>query len=456
MQKNILVLLGLILSAAYMQGQLVNDSFSFRDDMTIDYNLLVKANDIGGNALRIIGINKLGANATTYTVNVSADSNVININSTVDTLTSGSFYYKTINSLGVVDSALVYFQKKSITADIYPGDCNKDNLVNHFDLFAIGLMNGKYGNPRHLLDTNLNFSIPKKVENWQFDVRGINAKHADVDGNGLIDSNDIKSLTRNFGLARGNYSPILSFASNDVKLEFSIADTIVVNGTSNKLSVPIVIRSPSKINAYGIGYSYTVRIYDPSTVAQSRYYPHTTYNRTNIWDEFSTYFTLDSTSYNEHTNVAYCRRNLSNGEMDEQAGVVDVIIEDVLLGIANPGETTYLNLYLKEVALIDNNYTSIPISPVSKRLYIQKAKSSIANVSKDLIKIYPTATHRELTIENNYKKSITLMGYDVLGHLVFTKEIRVGEEKMNIGELPMGIYYIRNNLNSEVIKIQRN
>ena len=97
-----------------------------------------------------------------------------------------------------------------MAGDVYPGDCNKDNLVNHMDLFPIGLMFGQYGSPRNLADTNISFGVPKKVNNWFFELRGINGKHADVDGNGWVDEQDLNHLKRNFGKDRdGDKNKIL-------------------------------------------------------------------------------------------------------------------------------------------------------------------------------------------------------------------------------------------------------
>ena len=437
----------------YTNAQLGRDSFYFRDDMNVDYHLLVKLNDVNGTTSKIVGWTKFGQDTSLYALQISADSTYIMVKSTSTALTIGNFWY--ITKLGSsIDSTTVFFERKSMVGDVYPGDCNKDNLVNHMDLFPIGLAFGQSGSPRNIADTNISFGVPKKVNNWFFELRGINAKHADVDGNGLVDENDIIQLRRNFGKDKGNYTPILSFASNEVKLELSIPDTIKLNSTVGKLSVPIVINSPNKINAYGLGFSYTVRIYDKNSVAQSKYYPYTKYNRTNVWDEFTTLYLMDTTSYLEHVNVAYSKRNQNNGDLDPQGGIIDIIIDDILIGIANPGEQTHLNIYLKEVALIDKNYNTIPITPVSKRIYLQKATSSIKNTDFMGWSVYPTKIDHNLTILNPLAKKANYMIYNSLGQLISSGSML---EKVEIltSIWPSGLYYIKNDLNSEVIKVQK-
>lgn len=452
--KRLLLFLGLnIIGFSQLEAQLGKDTFYFRDDMHLNYNLLVKLNDANQNQLKIIGVTKLGLDTNLYSLEISSDSNLVNIKSTSSTLVFGNFQYQTMFG-STLDSTTVYFEKKSMIGDMYPGDCNKDNLVNHMDLFPIGLMYGLYGSPRNLADTNISFGVPKKVHNWFYEVRGINAKHADVDGNGLINENDIIQVRKNFGKDKGNYLPILSFASNDVKLALSIPDTIKVNSATGKLSVPIVINSPSKISAYGLGFSYTVRIYDKNSVAQSKFYPHTKYNRTNVWDEFTTLYLMDTTSYLEHVNVAYCKRNQNNGELDPQGGVIDIIIDIDIIGIANPGDITHMNIYLKEVALIDKDYNTIPITPVSKRIYLQKATSSISNIDYMGWSVYPTKVEHSLIILNPLLRKANYMIYNSLGQLIASGPM---SEKIELSTLSWsnGLYYIKNDLNSEVIKIQK-
>lgn len=453
MRKLLLLTYFTFIAWSYTNAQLGKDSFCFRDDMNVDYNLYVKLNDVNGATAKITGWTKFGQDTNLYTLQLSADSNYINIKSTSATISVGNFWY--ITKLGsVLDSTIVFFERKSMIGDVYPGDCNKDNLVNHMDLFPIGLAFGQTGSPRNLADTNISFGVPKKVNNWFFEQRGINAKHADVDGNGLIDENDIIQLRRNFGKDKGNYTPILSFASNDVKLELSIPDTIKLNSTTGKISVPIVINSPNKINAYGLGFSYTVRIYDKNSVAQSKYYPDTKYNRTNVWDEFTTLYLMDTTSYLEHVNVAYCKRNQSNGDLDPQGGIIDIIIEEILLGKINSGEQTHFNIYLKEVALIDKNYNTIPITPVSKRIYLQKATSSIINTDFMGWSVYPTKVDHSLTISNPLGKKANYMVYNSLGQLISSGPM-LEKVELSTTTWPSGLYYIKNDLTSEVIKVQK-
>lgn len=82
--------------------------------------------------------------------------------------------------------------------DVWPGDANYDLTVNNLDLMWIGLANGNTGPVRPSATNNWTAQPCPDWSNWFFN--GINQKHADCDGNGLIDNNDGNVVLLNYGL----------------------------------------------------------------------------------------------------------------------------------------------------------------------------------------------------------------------------------------------------------------
>ncbi len=107
----------------------------------------------------------------------------------------------TRGSCSVSDS--VYIESVDCQADlVFPGDCNHDMVANNFDFLSIGLGYGFTGPER-----------PAASLDWQgqlafdFDsvmVSGLNYKHVDSDGNGLIDLEDAEAIDLNYGLTHQN------------------------------------------------------------------------------------------------------------------------------------------------------------------------------------------------------------------------------------------------------------
>lgn len=80
---------------------------------------------------------------------------------------------------------------------VYPGDVNYDGICNNYDLLALGAAYQETGSPRAV-----------QLTNWQGyycpDWTGafpdnINYKHADCDGNGIVNYDDLAAIEQNYG-----------------------------------------------------------------------------------------------------------------------------------------------------------------------------------------------------------------------------------------------------------------
>ena len=89
----------------------------------------------------------------------------------------------------------------SLDDNVWPGDTNSDNVASHIDLLSIGLTYNFTGPAR--MDTNSEwngFISP----NWGGDfANGLNHKHADANGDGVVDAADEEVLEQNYGLTHG-------------------------------------------------------------------------------------------------------------------------------------------------------------------------------------------------------------------------------------------------------------
>jgi hypothetical protein len=83
---------------------------------------------------------------------------------------------------------------------VWPGDVNYDGTVDMDDLMILGVTAGASGPSR------VNASIgwfPQYVTDWADTVvSGVNYKHADTDGNGIVDILDTLAISVNYGLSR--------------------------------------------------------------------------------------------------------------------------------------------------------------------------------------------------------------------------------------------------------------
>jgi len=83
---------------------------------------------------------------------------------------------------------------------VWPGDVNYDGIVNMDDLMILGVTAGAAGPAR--INPSIDW-FPQYVTNWADTVvTGVNYKHADTDGNGIVDVNDTLAIITNYGLTR--------------------------------------------------------------------------------------------------------------------------------------------------------------------------------------------------------------------------------------------------------------
>jgi hypothetical protein len=85
---------------------------------------------------------------------------------------------------------------------VWPGDVNIDRIANHRDLIYLGIAFGQQGPPR--LEAGSGWEgIPSTSWAQNF-VDGTNYKHADCNGDGIVDIRDKAVLIRNYGQTRGS------------------------------------------------------------------------------------------------------------------------------------------------------------------------------------------------------------------------------------------------------------
>ena len=94
---------------------------------------------------------------------------------------------------------------------VWPGDADHSSIVNNNDLLPIGLNYGQTGLSRTAGVSNLWQAYPSG--NWSSDeINGSNLKHADCNGDGIIDNNDTLAVNLNFSLVHA-----ISFIHDDTK-----------------------------------------------------------------------------------------------------------------------------------------------------------------------------------------------------------------------------------------------
>ena len=137
-------------------------------------------------------------------------------------------------------TALSFLSTWQVSAQVWPGDVNNNGIVNGVDLLYLGTVFGSTGPMRAEEDTS--WEAQPIIEAWgSFFPNGVNYAHADCNGDGIVDEEDIDdAIEDNFGnihlgSGQGDYNnglpgssipiefdPSLSFDDGDLMLKIGL------------------------------------------------------------------------------------------------------------------------------------------------------------------------------------------------------------------------------------------
>lgn len=164
------------------------------------------------------------------------------------------------NNCLFTDSVLVV---ASPTCDsVWPGDINYDGTANNIDVIYWAMAFGDTGATRANATLNWN---GQPAMGWTTGMGSyINAKHADCDGNGLVDASDLNAVSLNYGLSH----PKGGSNRADVELKFAIDRAgIILTNDSFILNGEILFQSTSAGSDSLFGLVYTLGLQSLSGAA---------------------------------------------------------------------------------------------------------------------------------------------------------------------------------------------
>lgn len=137
---------------------------------------------------------------------------------------------------------------------MYPGDANNNGLSNASDLLQVGLAYGLTGTVRANASTNW---IGQESDNWTtIFANNVNAKHADSNGDGVVDASDVTAIEINYGAMHSDvttYSPLMA-GTDMFSLSLEMPDTLSV-GQTVVVDVMLADANQPMSDFYGIAFA---------------------------------------------------------------------------------------------------------------------------------------------------------------------------------------------------------
>ncbi|MEL7534679.1 MAG: T9SS type A sorting domain-containing protein, partial [Bacteroidota bacterium] len=349
----------------------------------------------------------------------------------------------TINSLSSdpndsLDSwvGLVYDQAFTLPTDsVWPGDTDYDGVANNVDLLPIGLAYGTVGLNRP--NASLTWQ-GQPAPNWfQSLAAGVNYKHIDTDGDGIIGDNDTLAISQNYGLTHlrtgeGGTGPM-------IYLEFT-EDTIFAGDTATLL-IKLGMDTLPANNIYGIAFTvnYDSSLVDPNSL-------HIDYDQSWLGSFGSNMLKIDKNfPANEQLDMALTRIDQQNQSgFGELARIRLIMVDDLTAkaDLAEPLAMDISNIY----AISADGSTVDLISQGDSVIVFQEDTTSSTAIQPawyQQVKLYPNPTedHMQISLEGLTAQSLAL--YDLQGRLIQTEENSFRQKNVSLTNLPAGVYVLR-------------
>jgi PKD repeat protein len=329
---------------------------------------------------------------------------------------------------------------------VMPGDADGDKKANVHDVLNIGLGYSISGAPRPNATTAWE---PQFAPNWQQSVvTGVNFKHLDCDGNGLISSSDV-------GPVQQHYSPIDTFEVGwhadvpQVRVEFS-EDTLYVNPnnpTPLEINADVLVGSAAQpaLGLYGVAFALCYPEYvnhDPET-----YYVEDLFGA-----NFQTLF-LHKDNYNRRQlDMGVARTTVGQsvngyGRVAKVTLVADFIIIVDITSRATKNVVPF-TAPIKGIKAIDadGNVKEMSVPAELDTLWIkllQTTKSTAPDLSQQ-IEIYPNPAADVALLVSSDLQVEQIEALNPLGQLLQTVQFS-GERsvRLNVSDWQEGIYILR-------------
>ena len=345
--------------------------------------------------------------------------------------------------LGTDTTALTSISEKKIyqitvVNGVWPGDTDDDALVNNVDLLNIGLAYNAVGVPRSQQSIQWNGYL---ANDWGTTFAGTNLdyKHADANGDGMVDANDTMAIVQNWGLTYNKNG-----GRNGASVYLETDSMTIINDSIAYIPIMLGTMQQPVSNIYGMAFTIN---YSSGLVRDSSVMVH--FDPSWLGVNNQNMISIGKDFYNnELMEVAVTRIDGNNISGSGQVGRMCFTIQDDIIR----GVDSLFTFDITNITAIDNNNTTVDLQGEESEVHWERIIEIANNTQKvDLstyVNIYPNPTTDYLTIS---AKAVTIESveiYDLTGRRVLSEFSWNNSNQLDISELNEGFYivHIKTNL----------
>lgn len=354
-----------------------------------------------------------------------------------------SFLYQAGSSYEVQESFWVHFemngglQSDSIWVDIttsscvWAGDADTNTIVNNFDLLPLGLGYGETGAMRPNAGIDYDCEPALNFAN-QTPMTGINYKHSDTNGDGIVNADDTTAILLNWGqihLRNSSSAPLNA-------IPFYVEPDMALPG--QMLQIPIILGDSSILadSIYGIAFTinYDETMTDTSSVSVD-------FNTSWLGTINSDMISVQKDFYYQgKIEVAVVRTDQTNRDGMGQIGTLNLTIKDDIL---KKSTTQRLDLLISNVRIITNIESErLASTPPSDILVSTITNTTDLTAATTYVNVFPNPAKTNLNIQSNDEiQSLRL--YNLAGQEIQSVVVQNLTTQLNIQQLAQGIYVLK-------------
>lgn len=317
--------------------------------------------------------------------------------------------------------------------NVWPGDCNYDLVANMADVLHIGIGYNTTGAQRPSA-TNGWYAQP--MTDWNQNFIGCNYKHADADGNGVINVNDTVPVSQNYGLTHP-YSFVPQTQVNASTPVLQLVASYDTCGLQTLVNVDIRLGTPSipVDSLYGIAFriSMDANLIDTTLTSMNfggSWLGTVSSNMISFLKPFRSAGVMDA------CEVRSNQQNVYGGS--GSIGSFQIVTTDNLSGIS------VLHLNVSNVTAVTLDETIIPLALVADSVIIDPAVISGISEHENLagFHLYPNPANEEVFV-NTTTAGAEITVLDLLGRTVAAQKALSLNTRIATGELNTGVYLVR-------------
>lgn len=347
------------------------------------------------------------------------------------------------------------WQIVDVCDSVWPGDANSDLIADNFDVLNVGVGYNSSGAVRPGATSNW---TAQWAPDWPANFsNNVNYKHADCQGDGVIDSLDLWPILNNYGLTHNKGYDLKNGVTGDPPLYLQFPMDSIQAGDSVSVDVILGSQQIPANGVYGLAFSVlydsdlvdssTVRLdYDPSWFTGSNTY-------LSLGKNLETLSEIDG---------ALSRTNQQNINGYGKIATLSFVMEENIALKAPQIIFDSLKLYLADVKVIGIDEQEVPVELIGDTAIVWQLLASTELPQPEDFRVHPNPVSGQLNISSARQEIKGLQLFNNLGQVVTEWKSDQGllHTHINVSKLPEGIYHLRittqgGNLTKKIIVLSK-